>query len=57
MNKLAKLNGISATIIACANCGLDASRIADKLASKYGVPRSKALAMVEAIVSVCAEVN
>lgn len=57
MNKLAKLNGISATIIACANCGLDASRIADKLASKYGVPRSKALVMVEAIVSVCAEVN
>lgn len=49
MLNLAKLNGITATIVACVNCGLTADHIAAKLASKYGVSESAALALVNAV--------
>lgn len=54
MLNLAKLNGITATIISCANCGLPADRIAAKLSSKYGMANDVALELVNAIVAAVA---
>lgn len=55
MLNLSKLNGISATIIACANCGLTADRIAAKLVSKYGMSPAVAGSLVSAILAAVAE--
>jgi hypothetical protein len=54
MLNLAKLNGITATIIACANCGLSPEKIAAKLSIKYGMDSDVALELVEAIVAAVA---
>lgn len=52
MMNLSQLNGITATIIACANCGLSAEKCAAKLTAKYGMESGKALALVRAILAV-----
>jgi len=52
---LSRINGITATIVACANCGLTAVRIAAKLEAKYGMSQSAALAMTLAVLSVIEE--
>lgn len=54
MLNLSKLNGITATIIASANCGLDAHRIAGKLVAKYGMDSTVALALVTAVLDAVA---
>lgn len=54
MLNLSKLNGITATIIACANCGLDAPRIAGKLVTKYNMDGAIALALVTAVLDAVA---
>ena len=54
MLNLSKLNGITATIIACANCGLSPDRIAAKLSAKYGMSNDAAMDLVNAIVAAVA---
>lgn len=54
MLNLSKLNGITATIIACANCGLSPDRIAAKLVSKYSMSNDVALELVNAIIAAVA---
>ncbi len=54
MLNLAKLNGITATIVACLNCGMDHDAIARKLYGKYPMSLTvdDALALVRAISAV-----
>lgn len=55
MLNLSKLNGISATIIACANCGLSHELIISKLVNKYAMNYYTASQLVAAVIAACGE--
>lgn len=52
---LARLNGITATIVACLNCGLCTAAICDKLKAKYGMGDNASHDLVDAIRNMNAE--
>ena len=46
---LSKLNGITATIVACLNCQLCVAAISDKLIAKYGLNENQAHDLIIAV--------
>lgn len=48
-NYLKQINSITATVVACINCGMEGSRIEAKLIAKYGMSKCQAEYLVYAI--------
>ncbi len=48
---LSRLNGITATIVACLNCYGERTAIAHKISSKYGISLEHAFRLIDAIVA------
>ncbi len=49
---LSRLNSITATIVACLNCGCSVERTAAKLSAKYAISDGDARALILAIQSI-----